>query len=184
VATSLVPRDQLQIPLTDTRNKALITLECIYGGYNPLTTSPAAALSTGTLVTVGTLQTLSLHTKRGYSERRALNAATFGQILEGMPGLVDYDGCKLNNIITYGADFLQACGYAGGFTDDYQAYPQLFFLTLPTPDASVYPVITLMLEKCWFLSNPYEFDVTRKDDLRMTQDVDLGITRITPVQGS
>ena len=172
-------RTTIEIPKVEARSKALITLEGSLGGYNPLTESTQDALSR--LVEIGNLTKITIPTKRGAIDRRELNARTFGQIKEIVPGLVDFDGIRLSNIITYKETFLQACGFVGGHTNDYQAYPMLFVLTLPSPEPSKFPVRTLLLEQAWILDNPYEFSVEEKDDLRIVQDIELKVGRIREV---
>lgn len=172
-------RTTVEIPKVEARSRALITLEGSLGGYNPLTESAQDALSR--LVEIGNVTKITLPTKRGAVERRELNARTFGQIKEIVPGLVDFDDAKLENVITYKETFLQACGFVGGQALDYQAYPMLFVVTLPSPEPDKFPVRTLLLEKCWILDNPYEFGVEEKDDLRIKQDISLKIGNIREV---
>ena len=172
-------RSTREIPKVEARSKALITLEGSYGGYNPLTESTQDALSR--LQEIGNVTKITLPTNRGASDRRELNARTYGEIKEIIPGLVDFDGLRLNNIITYKETFLQACGFVGGHSLDYQSYPMLYVLTLPSPEPDKFPVRTLMLEGSWMLNNPFEFSVEEKDDLRITQDIELRIARIREV---
>lgn len=176
---NLTPRNALQTPLVEARSKALITLETTYAGYNPLTTSPADALNS--LQFVGNVEKIMLPNKRGASERRELNSATVAEIKEIIPGLVDFEGMEFQNVITYGQDFLSACGFTGGIGTDWQAFPLIFVLTLPTPDASVFPVQTFMITKAWILNNPYQWDVTEKVDLRITQRVEIRAANIIPI---
>lgn len=172
-------RTTVEIPKVESRSKALITLEGSLGGYNPLTESTQDALSR--LVEIGNVTKITMPTKRGAAERRELNARTFGEIKEIVPGLVDFEGFRLNNVITYKETFLQACGFTGGQSLDNQAYPMLFVLTLPSPEPDRFPVRTLLLEKTWILDNPYEFSVEEKDDLRIVQDIELRIGKIREV---
>jgi hypothetical protein len=177
------PRTTIDIPKVESRSKALITLEGSYGGYNPLTQTIQQALSN--LVLIGNVSKISMPIKRGAVERRELNASniqTAAQILEIVPGLVDFEGFRLNNIVTYQEDFLEACGFFGGRRLEYQSYPMLFVLTLPSPEPSVFPVRTFLIDKAWILDNPYEFSVEEKEDLRITQEVELRLASITEVQ--
>jgi len=176
---TLTPRDTLQIPITEARSKALVTLEGSYSGYNPLTTSITQALSN--LQYIGNVEKIMLPNKRGASERRELKASTYAQIKEIIPGLVDFEGAELQNVITYGQDFLQACGFTGGIGTDWQAFPMLLVLTLPSPDITIFPVLTFMCTKCWILNNPYQWDVTEKNDLRITQRIELRMANIIPL---
>ena len=172
-------RTTVEIPKQEARSKALITLEVSYGGYNPLTETASEALTR--LVEVGNVTKITIPTNRGASERRELNARNFAEIKEIMPGLVDFEGIKLNNVITYKETFLQACGFQGGQSTHYQSYPCLFVITLPSPEPDRFPVRTLMLEKAWILNNPYEFSVEEKDDLRITQDIEIRCANIREV---
>jgi len=172
-------RTTREIPKVEARSKALITLEGSYGGYNPLTENVQTAMSR--LQEIGNVTKITIPTKRGASERRELKASTFGEIKEILPGLVDFEGLRLNNVITYKESFLQACGFTGGHALDYQSYPMLFVLTLPSPEPDKFPIRTLLLEGSWILDNPYEFSVEEKDDLRITQDIELRIARIREV---
>jgi hypothetical protein len=173
-------RTTVEIPKHDARSKALITLEVSQGGYNPLTESVQDALSR--LVEVGNVTKITIPTKRGASERRELKASNFGEIKEIIPGLIDQDGIRLNNVITYKETFLQACGFVGGHSLDYQSYPCLFVLTLPSPEPDKFPVRTLMFEKTWILDNPYEFSVEEKDNLQIVQDIELRVGKIREVK--
>lgn len=172
-------RTSIEIPKVESRSKALITLEGSLGGYNPLTESTQDALSR--LVEIGNVTKITLPTKRGATERRELNARTFAQIKEIVPGLSDFEGFRLNNVITYKETFLQACGFTGGHSTDFQSFPMLFVLTLPSPEPDRFPVRTLLLEKAWILDNPFEFSVEEKDDLRIMQDIELRIGNIREV---
>jgi hypothetical protein len=172
-------RTTVEIPKVESRSKALITLEGSLGGYNPLTETAQDALSR--LVEIGNVTKITIPTSRGAVERRELKASTFGRIKEIVPGLVDFSDVDLENVITYKENFLQACGFAGGQSLDYQAFPMLFVITLPSPEPSVFPVRTLMLEKCWLLDNPWEFSVEEKDDLRIKQSIKIKIGNIREV---
>ncbi len=158
------------------RSKALITIYGTEGGYDPNAGTPTISGSNG-LKLLGGVTSLTLPVNRGSSERRELNAANFARIEEIIPGLVDFEGAKLNHIVTYKETFLQRCGF-DDLALDIQAYPMLFLLTLPTPNPSQFPALAVILEGVTIKTNPLEFSVEEKEDLRITQAVDLHIAKV------
>ena len=169
-------RTTQEIPKVESRSKALITITGVIGGYDPLTQNLADVL--GGAQFIGNVSKITLPNKRGMQDRRELNAANFGEIMEIVPGLVDFEGMRWTNVITYQQDFLQACGFQGGLSTDYQSYPMLFILTLPAPNPFL--TRTLLINKAWIVNNPYEFSVEDKDDLRITQEIDIRCASIQP----
>ncbi len=173
----LTPRTFLEIPKHQARSKALITIYGTYGGYDPSGQFPDLS----SLVLIGNVTSVDVPVNRGSSERRELRADTLGAILEQVPGLVDYEGFTLNHVVTYKATFLEACGFLG-HSLEYEAYPMLFMLVLPSPNLSQYPEKRLIIEKAWIKANPLLFSVEDKDDLKITQAVTLAVSRIWEVR--
>lgn len=169
-------RQTLEVAKHIARSKALITIYGTEGGYNPKDGIP----SLSSLKFIGNVTSIDIPVNRGSAERRELNAANFGRIIEIVPGLVDFDGFKLNHVVTYKETFLEACGFRGHVLD-YQAYPMLFLFKLPTPDADQFPERTLIAETAWLKNNPLMFSVEEKDDLRITQEVSIAISNLREI---
>ena len=161
-----------EIPATTARLASLVQVQCSYGGYIPDLTQPNG-FSAGSInwALVGGLQKATANTTRDAHERRELNYVNMGKIIEMVPGLVTFD-VKFEYIYLYQASFLEACGFAG-HTLEYQTRPLLFSLTLPSPNPSVIPYKTIVLLDCWIKDNPVEWQLTQKDDLRITQSVNI-----------
>ena len=178
----MVVRSTVSVPSHIARSKALCTLSGTIGGYDGSAGIPS---SFPALEFIANVTSITIPTNRGSAERRELNAANWGRIIEILPGLVDFEGLEMNNVVTYGATFAQACGLdasaAGGdnsFELDIQSFPMLFQIDLPTPNAALYPPRTLMLLPAWIKTNPINFSVEEKDDLRIVQTISLAVGRI------
>ena len=169
-------RQTLEIPKTNSRLKSLIKTYCSFGGYDPSLGTPDLS----SLQFLAALEKLEFPVKRGAHERRELNSDTLGKILEMVPGLVDFEGCKMTYIWQYAASFLEACGF-GGHTLEYQTRPMLFLLQLPSPNPTAIPPKNILLLDCWLKDNPAEFAVDDKDDLRIKQVVELAVGGILQV---
>ncbi len=165
----------LEVPRHIARSKALITLYA--GQYDP-TANQSAANQLGNMFHVGNVTSVEVPINRGATERRQLDSSTFGQILEMIPGLVDFEGFQLNNIVTYQATFFEAMQF-GGHNLVYQSVPLFMVFVLPTPNPSFAPAKTLLFENVWIKNNPLMFSVEEKDDLRITQQVTLAVGNIS-----
>ncbi len=165
----------LEVPRSISRSKALITL---YGGHYDPTQGQNAASQLGSMFFIGNVTSIEIPVNRGSAERRELNASTLGQILEIVPGLVDFEGITLNHVVTYQSTFMEACQF-GGHNLSYQSVPLFLVFVLPTPNASFAPVKNLLLESVWIKGNPLTFSVEDKDDLRITQAVPLAVGNIS-----
>ncbi len=162
----------LQAPKTVSRSKALIDIYGTEGGYDP-----AGGYTLNNLIYIGGITKLMLPIERGAAEFRELNATNFGRIIEQVPGLVSFDNVSLRSVVTYKGTFMERCGFQGHVLD-YQSYPMLFLLDLPTPNAARYPARQLIIEGAVFLNNPLEWSVEEKEDLRIVQDIRLAISNI------
>lgn len=169
-------RQVLEIPKHIARSKALITIYGTEGGYDPKNGIPTLS----SLKFIGNVTNIEIPVNRGSAERRELNAANFGRIIEIVPGLVDFDGFQLNSVVTYKETFLEACGFKGHALD-FQAFPMLFLFRLPTPDPDQFPERTLVAESCWIKNNPLMFSVEEKDDLRISQQVSIAVGQIREI---
>ncbi len=177
----------MQIANHVARSKALVSVFATIGGYDPI--DSAGNLQdfdfSAKLGYIGGCTSLSLPVNRGSAERRELNADNFGRIEEIIPGLVDFEGAKLNNVMTQKGTFLQKIGFDGlsaglgeGIMLDLQSFPMAFMLALPTPNASKFPKLAVFLTQVIIKTNPMEFSVEEKDDLRIVQAIDLHIGRV------
>lgn len=169
-------RNVLEPAKTLARSRALTTIYGTLGGYDPSGGIPALS----SLVFIGGVSKLMVPINRGTAEFRELNASTFGRILEQVPGLVDLDTVTLQSVITYGGTFLERCGFQGHMLD-FQAYPMLFLLDLPTPNKSKFPARQLILEGAIIKKNPIEFGVDNKEDLRILQEIELAVSNVREI---
>jgi len=171
------PFKRQEIPFTQSRLASLIKIRGTFGGYVP---DPATRFPTlSGLPLIGALQKVTVDVTRGAKDRRELNYDTYGNIIEMVPGLVDFD-IKFEYVWLYQASFLEACGF-GGHTLEFQTRPMLFQLELPSPANSGIPTKTIVLSDCWLKGNPGTFDVTQKDDLRIVQSIDIACGGIIEV---
>jgi len=171
-------RTALEIPKHIARSKALTTIYGVLGGYDPSQGTPD--FTNSPLTYIGNVTSIEIPANRGSVERRELNAANLGRIVEIVPGLVDFEGVQLNHIVTYAATFLEASGFVG-HVSDFQAYPMLYLLRLPSPNPAEYPERNLILEDVWIKNNPLMFSVEDKDDLRITQQVTLAVGNVREI---
>jgi hypothetical protein len=169
-------RTTLEIPKTNSRLKSLIKVFVSFGGYDPSGELPDFS----TLTFLAALESLEFPIKRGAAERRELNTDNLGKILEMVPGLVDFDGCKMTYIWQYASSFMEAVGF-GGQNLEYQTRPLMFFLQLPSPNPSVIPPRNIILLDCWMKDNPSMFSVAEKDDLRIKQEVNIAVGGVVQV---
>jgi hypothetical protein len=168
-----------EIPFTQSRLKSLIKIFGTYGGYQVDPAGNSVLPNVSGVELIGAITKVEVSVKRGAAERRELNYDTMGKILEMIPGLVDYD-VKFNYVWLYKASFMEACGFAG-HTLEYQTRPMLFSLQLPSPNPSTVKPKSILLVDCWLKSNPANFDVETKDDLRIVQSVDVACGGIVEV---
>ena len=166
----------LTVPDSIARSKALISLYGTFGGYSILSGTPNLSGTQG-LAFIANLTKITLPMKKGSSERRMLSVQTYGMIQEIVQGLTDYEGMEVHNVVTYGGGFLESCGF-GGHDLNYVPKSMLFLFKLPSPDTSLYPELTLVSENTQIKTNPLEFSVQEKDNLQITQVIELHPKRL------
>ena len=171
-----------EIPFTQSRLKSLIKIYATFGGYVPDPDTPQALPDLSGLELIGAVTKVEVKTPRGMTERRELNYDTLGKILEMVPGLVSFD-CNFSYVMLYKSSFMEACGFAGHRLE-YQTRPILFQLELPSPTPDTIPPRNIILQDCWLKDNPMAFDVSSNDDLRIIQDIGVGVGGLTEVRGS
>ena len=168
-------RKILEPPKTLTRMKHLADVYVSFGGYDPSQGTPDFAA----LTYLTALTRVGISIKRGAKERRELNSANLGKIIEMIPGLVDFEGCELSYIWQYKqGSLIEACGF-GGTTLEYQTQPLFLLIVFPAPNAA--DVRKIVLSDVWFKENPIEVSVEDKDDLRLVQKVPIAVGGIYEV---
>lgn len=161
---------------TDARLSTSITIRAIKGDLNTDALGDADAIRalSESSVKIGAITSFTEASPRTTTPRYELDADLAGDIVERTPQLVDRT-LRLNRVVLYEKDILQAFGFTDVFDIIDQNIPFTIVKVERAPDGSGLATTTTVYEGCWFHDLPKNFDLT--GDLRVVQDVEVGYTR-------
>ena len=146
-----------------------------------ITGQVAKKLADAKYTEIGAVQTLTIDSKRSTNVWRELDVNTAGKPVESFPGLPEYE-LHLERIVLYENMLLGALKFSKEYDIVKQNVPLTLQIQMWAPDtAPGQPSYakTYYIFGVWFKSNPLEWDVDAKDDIRIIQKVDATATGIS-----